>query len=324
MNFAVIGTGWICDEYIKGALDSGLWTFKGVYSRNYDTGLAFSNKYGCDKVFLSLEELAASDEIDAVYVGSPNVLHFEHSKLLLNAKKHVICEKPLVSYSWQAMDLYESAKENGVVFLEAIMFMHLPQRKLLEEAITKIGDISMATFDFCQRSSKLDAYLKGETLPNIFNPDMHTGSLMDLGVYCIYPALYLFGEPDSFSADSLRMKTGVDGAGIVTFNYPDKKVCLRYSKLGEASSHSDIQGTGGTIHVESISRLANIDITYNDKSKEFVYGDDEKYILMGHESKSFYEFINNPDEEFYETCVELSLLVCEYLQKLREEMGSPF
>lgn len=48
----------------------------------------------------------------------------------------------------------------------------------------------MVKLDFCQRSSKLDSYLEGE-LPNIFNPALETGALMDLGVYCVYPALAL-------------------------------------------------------------------------------------------------------------------------------------
>ena len=84
------------------------------------------------------------------------------------------------------------------------MFLHLPQRKILEEALSQIGTVSLAKIDFCQRSSKLDAYLNGE-LPNIFNPALETGALMDLGVYCLYPALALFGKPESFQIHPLML-----------------------------------------------------------------------------------------------------------------------
>ena len=67
------------------------------------------------------------------------------------------------------------------------MYLHLPQRKLLEDTLQQLGQISLVKLDFCQRSSKLDRYLQGE-LPNIFNPALETGALMDLGVYCVYPA----------------------------------------------------------------------------------------------------------------------------------------
>ena len=71
-----------------------------------------------------------------------------------------------------------------------------------------------------KKISKLDRYLQGE-LPNIFNPALETGALMDLGVYCVYPALALFGKPESFSLRPHIMESGADGAGIATLRYPD-------------------------------------------------------------------------------------------------------
>ena len=189
---------------------------------------------------------------DAVYIASPNALHYEQSKLFLQHGKHVICEKPLCAQADRVRELQAIAQEHGVVFLEAIMFLHLPQRKLLEDTLAKLGKLSMVKLDFCQRSSKLDGYLNGQ-LPNIFNPAMEAGALMDLGVYCVYPALTLFGKPDSFTIDPQMLDSGVDGAGIMTLRYPDKLVTLTYSKLGQAGANSDFQGTEGTLSVESIS-----------------------------------------------------------------------
>ena len=139
-------------------------------------------------------------------------------------------------------ELQRIAQEHGAVFLEAIMYLHLPQRKLLEDTLQQLGQISLVKLDFCQRSSKLDRYLQGE-LPNIFNPALETGALMDLGVYCVYPALALFGKPESFSLQPHMMDSGADGAGIATLRYPDKLVTLTYSKLGQAGANSDFQGT---------------------------------------------------------------------------------
>ena len=325
LKFATIGSGWITDEYIHGAKDSGLWELTAVYSRDKARGEAYAERHGAGLVFTDIEELAACGGVDAVYIASPNAAHYEQCKALLRGGKHVICEKPLCAQAEKVRELNALAKEKNLVFLEAIMFMHLPQRAVLEEALSKIGKLSMAKIDFCQRSSKLDSYLGGE-VPNIFNPKLETGSLMDLGVYCVYPALHLFGRPESFSADCVALDTGADGNGIVTMKYPDKLVTLTYSKLGQAGANTDFQGNEGTVYVESISRLANISLWKKDGSAEKLYGEDEKYKLMGWEAKDFYRYITEPEEsrEEYAHCVELSEWVAEFLEEARKKLGIRF
>ena len=155
--------------------------------------------------------MAASDAIDAVYIASPNKLHTAHARVFLEHGKHVICEKPLAAHADEVRALQALAAERGLVYLEAIMFMHLPQRRLLEAALGKIGPVTMAKIDFCQRSSKYDAYLAGN-LPNIFNPALETGALMDLGVYCVYPALHLFGEPENMQITARLLDSGATAA----------------------------------------------------------------------------------------------------------------
>ncbi len=325
LKFGTIGSGWIADEYIHGAKDSGLWELTAVYSRTRERGEEYAKRHGASYVFTDVEEMAASDVIDAVYVASPNALHYQQSKILLEHGKHVICEKPLCAQKEKVEELQQIARDHGVVFLEAIMFLHLPQRKILENALARIGTITMAKIDFCQRSSKLDAYLRGE-LPNIFNPTLETGALMDLGIYCVYPALVLFGQPESFFTDAFMMKSGADGAGVITLRYPDKLVTLTYSKLGQAGANSDFQGTEGTVSVESLSRIAGISLWNKDGSTEKIYGDDDKYLLMGWEAKDFYRYITEPEAsaQEYQYCSQMSLQVAEFLEKARKQAGIHF
>ena len=325
LRFGTIGSGWIVDEYIHGAKDSGLWELTAVYSREEQRAREFAQKHGAANWFTNLEEMAASPLLDAVYIASPNALHFQQAKLFLEHGKHVLCEKPLCAQADKVAQLQRIAKERGLVFLEAIMFLHLPQRAILEKALQRLGTISLVKLDFCQRSSKLDSYLSGQ-LPNIFNPALETGALMDLGVYCIYPALALFGEPESFSADALMLPTGADGAGVVTLRYPGKLVTLTYSKLGQAGANSDFQGTEGTLSVESISRLAGFTLRTRQGQVEELYGDDEKYQLMGWEAKDFYRYITEPQAsaQEYARCAELSLLAASWMERIRKQAGIVF
>ena len=320
LRFGTIGSGWIADEYIHGAKDSGLWELTAVYSRTQERAAAYAKQHGAKHAFTNLVEMAASDVLDAVYIASPNAFHYEQAKLFLEHGKHVICEKPLCAQARKVRELQQIAKDRGLVYLEAIMFLHLPQRKLLEDALGQLGQITLVKLDFCQRSSKLDRYLEGE-LPNIFNPAMETGALMDLGVYCVYPALALFGEPESFTVEPQMMESGADGAGIVTMRYPDKLVTLTYSKLGQAGANSDFQGTNGTLSVESISRIAGLSLWHKDGTTEQLYGDDEKYKLMGWEAKDFYRYISDPEgsAQEYAVCSDLSLRVSSFMERVRKE-----
>ena len=283
----------------------------------------YARRHGAKYAFTSLEEMAASDCIDAVYISSPNALHYENSKAFLERGKHVICEKPLCAQASKVRELQRIAQEHGAVFLEAIMYLHLPQRKLLEDTLQQLGQISLVKLDFCQRSSKLDRYLQGE-LPNIFNPALETGALMDLGVYCVYPALALFGKPESFSLQPHMMDSGADGAGIATLRYPDKLVTLTYSKLGQAGANSDFQGTEGTlcgIHLPA-GRGFSVAQGWN---KRGLYGDDEKYKLMGWEAKDFFRYITEPDASAAEYAgVGAGLQVSELMEAMWDQAGIHF
>ena len=78
---------------------------------------------------------------------------------------------------------------------------------------------------------------------------MATGGLMDLGIYCVYPAVMLFGMPDKVSAHARFLSTGADGSGCVTLHYADKTVVLTYSKTAQGEIGSEIQGEHGVIRI---------------------------------------------------------------------------
>ena len=113
LRFGTIGSGWIVDEYIHGAKDSGLWELTAVYSRTAERAQAFAQKHGAPLWFTDLEEMAASPQIDAVYIASPNALHFEQCRLFLERGKHVLCEKPMATTLADCEAMAAAARESG-------------------------------------------------------------------------------------------------------------------------------------------------------------------------------------------------------------------
>lgn len=322
MKYGVIGTGWIAKSFIDGARMLTQADFTAVYSRTEESGGRFAVENKIPKVYTSLEEFAKGD-FDAVYIASPNRLHYEQSKLMLQSGKHVICEKPITVEPEELEELQTLAKKNGLIYIEAIMYMFNPARELLKDAISKIGKITSVHFDFSQLSSKYPAYVKGE-LPNIFNPALATGCLMDLGIYCVYPALDLFGIPQKTTACAHFMESGADGSGNAALLYSDKLVNFTYSKLGQDRLGSQIFGDEGTITIESISKLTNMKLIAKNGDTQEIIGDVAKEKLMGYEAVGFEKFIANPDDPYYAVTSERALQVSRLMKEIRALSGIKF
>ncbi|NMP37147.1 MAG: Gfo/Idh/MocA family oxidoreductase [Clostridiales bacterium] len=325
LKYAVIGTSWITASFIGGTEYVDGMELSAVYSRSAEKGERFARENGCGRVFTSLEELAKSD-VEAVYIASPNVLHYEQSRLMLESGKHVICEKPITVNPQQLASLQTLADSRGLIYMEAIMHMHTPSRILLRDALGKIGKITSVHFDFSQLSSKYPAYLRGEK-PNIFNPEMATGCLMDLGIYCVYPALDYFGEPQKITASSHFMQSGADACGTAIFDYEDKQVTLTYSKTGQSRYGSQIFGDKGTICIKSLSQLTEMEIIYSDSTVEQLAGDTVKEQIMGYEAQDFYNLIKCPTEKLradYLYSSQLALRVSRAMAEIRAQAGIKF
>lgn len=179
IRFAVVGTNWITKQFVDAAHETGKYKLTAIYSRSLEQAQAFAKDYPVEHLFTSLDELAQSPDVDAVYIASPNSLHFPQTRLFLSHKKHVICEKPLASNLQEVEAAIALAKENNVVLFEAFKTASLPNFLLLKETLAKVGKLRKAFINYCQYSSRYQRYLDGEN-PNTFNPAFSNGSIMDI------------------------------------------------------------------------------------------------------------------------------------------------
>lgn len=257
IRFAVIGTNWITRQFVDAAHESGKYKLTAVYSRSLEQAQSFANDYPVEHLFTSLDELAKSDVIDAVYIASPNSLHGPQSLLFLSHKKHVICEKPLASNLAEAEAAIACARENQVVLFEAFKTASLPNFIALQQALPKVGKIRKVLLNYCQYSSRYQRYLDGEN-PNTFNPAFSNGSIMDIGFYVLASAAALWGEPQAVHATASLLDSGVDAHGTVQLNYGDFDVTLLHSKVSDSTIPSEIQGEAGALVVEKISECQRV------------------------------------------------------------------
>ena len=258
LRFGTIGSGWICDEYIHGAKDSGLWELTAVYSRTRERAEEYAKKHGAAHAFTSVEELALSDAVDAVYIASPTGCHFAQAREMLLAGKHVLCEKPAVVTAAQLRELLDIARERGVVFLEAMRLVHDDALDVIAAALPEIGALRRVTFEFTQYSSRYDRFRAGEQGINTFDVSLSNGGIMDMGCYCLHAMVRLFGAPERVRADCFKLSNGFDGGGIVLLRYPGFVAEAIYSKVSRQVAPTTLLGEDGAILLDDINHIRRI------------------------------------------------------------------
>lgn len=289
IRLATVGTSNICEQFVKAILLTKEIELCAVYSRSAEKGEEFALRFNCKKVYTDLCQMAGDSRIDAVYIASPNSCHYEQSRIFLKGNKHVICEKPITASLAQYQELKALADSKGLIYMEAIMSRHNKSRDNIFSAIEKIGDIRMARINFSQRSSRLDSFLDGNQV-NIFDMSLKAGTLMDLGVYCVYAAVDMFGIPKSIKAASNFFDNGCDCSGCAIFDYGAFSAVLTYGKNGQGYLGSEIIGDKGAIKISSISLYQGVSLCQN--GTDFALSEQlSKVEVMRYEAQSFADYI---------------------------------
>lgn len=325
MKFATIGTSWITEKFISASKTVKDVKLTAVYSRSEEKARAFAEKFGVENIFTDLQTMAQSTLFDAVYIASPNVLHYEQSKLFLLNGKNVICEKPATDSLEQMQELFELAQSRNLIYSEAIMTIHTEGFSQILNEMNSLGNISLVHFDFCQLSSKYGLYLDGKN-PNIFNPEFHTGCLMDIGVYNIYLAAALFGSPEKIISDSVFLPNGCDASGSAILKYKSFDVILNYSKTGQTYSYSEIIGDKATLMFSSVSQLTGLYKISASKKECLIDEEISRDVIMHGEIEFFKNMClkKNYSDEEYIFAKKTALSVREICDYIRKENNFPF
>jgi predicted dehydrogenase len=319
IRFGIIGTNWITEELIKAARETEDFVLSAVYSRNEETANEFAAKLNIPHIFTDVESMAKSDTIDAVYIASPNSFHRNHAILCMNHGKHVLCEKPIASNTMELKEMIAVAKENKVLLMEALKSTLLPNFLAIQENLHKVGPIRRYFASYCQYSSRYDAYKQGKIL-NAFNPLFSNGSLMDLGIYCIYPMAVLFGRPDSIKANGIMLDSGVDGEGSILMKYEGMEAVIMHSKMTNSYVPSEIQGENGTMIIDKINTPEKVEIYYRDGTIESIIKA-QPGNSMQYEVKEFMDLIKRGNLESSNNSHLNSIVTMEIMDETRRQIG---
>ena len=260
VRFGVVGTNFITDWVIAGARQDDRFELVAVYSRKQETADAFAAKHQIPYTFTSLEEMAKSPLIDAVYIASPNFLHAEQSILCMKHGKHVLCEKSITLNAWEVREMIAASAKYDVTLMEAMKPTLTPNFRSVRENLGRLGTIRRYFSCYCQYSSRYDKFKEGVVL-NAFRPELSNGAMMDIGIYTVYPMVVLFGRPKKIDASGIVLSSGADGQGAVNFEYEGMNATVLYSKIANSSLPTEIQGEEGNITLDRINIIGEVKYT---------------------------------------------------------------
>jgi predicted dehydrogenase len=323
VRFGVVGTNFITDWVIEGGREDGRFELVAVCSRSEHTARSFAEKHNIPHVFTSLEEMAASTFIDAVYIASPNAFHAEQSILCMQYGKHVLFEKAFASNADEVRRMIDTAQKQNVVLMEAMKPTLTPAFRAVIDCLPEIGVVRRYFSCYCQYSSRYDKLKEGLVL-NAFLPELSNGATMDIGVYTIYPMVVLFGKPKTIQAAGTMLSSGVDGQAAVNFMYDNGLVAtVLYGKIADSALPTEIQGESGTIKLDRINIIGEATcIVRNGQTKNI------RPATLHHEYyyeiAEFIDTIQSDSKESSINSLNNSLITVEIMDEIRNQLGVRF
>lgn len=226
-------------------------------AENLALGVEGANSYN------SVEELY--EVVDAVYIATPHLLHYQYIKEAILAGKHVLCETPMVLKGEEAKELFALAEEKGVILMEANKTAHCPAFNHLMVMIKSgvIGDVVDIEASLSQLLDK-----KGRE----FDIEQAGGALYEQGSYPLLPIIRLMGCDYKKLNLYSRMENGVDihTKGVMRY---DHAVCSFKVGLGvKTEGNLVISGTKGYAYVPAPWwKTDYFELRYEDQNKNQKY-----------------------------------------------------
>lgn len=268
MRLGIAGSGMIVNEVLPILRRCG-WEPAAICAtaRSREKAEQLCQEYHMEEVFLDFKSMLEHVQMDAVYIGVPNFLHYEFAMQALKAGHNVILEKPFTSNYREAEELAALAKKENLFLFEAITTVYQPNFFTVQKLLPRIGEVKVAVCNYSQYSRRYDAFQRGEVLP-VFDPQKSGGALMDLNLYNLHYLLGLFGAPEKISYHA-NVERGIDTSGILTLDYSGFQAVAIGAKDCAAPHTCMIQGTKGYIWQNMAARSGEpVTLHLNDGTEE--------------------------------------------------------
>ncbi|GGH91730.1 Gfo/Idh/MocA family protein [Arthrobacter liuii] len=223
-----------------------------VASRWAEPAQQFAERHGIDRSYGDYSGLLEDAEVDLVYNALPPSEHAKWSIAALEARKHVLCEKPFAMNTDEAAQMLEAARSTGYRLIEAFHDRYHPLSGEIDavKASGALGEITMLRADFSSSNPFDPASLRHD-------PRLGGGSLMDLGCYPVHWVRAFMGEePTVRRASATLNPLGADLSVSADMQFPSGATALLTSAMVERPQHLNsslrVTGAEGSLLVNNL------------------------------------------------------------------------
>lgn len=322
IRLGTIGSGVIVHNILNGVKVTEGIRLEAVYSRSEAKGKALAEEYGAQKVYTDMDAFLKDEEVNFVYIATPNLLHYEQAKRALLAGKNVILEKPFCTKAVQARELVALAKERHLFLADAVPPSYLPNFEIIKRELPEIGNVKLVMSNFSQYSSRYDQLLAGK-MTNIFNPQYAGGCLMDINFYNVYLNVALFGKPKDAVYYPNMWKNTIDTSGIMMLDYEDFTCVAAGAKDTWGVNFAQIEGEKGYIYVkDGFCDVSEVTVVTKDSRK--IFNEQDSRPRWTCEVQNMTRFLLADDYEEIYRRLDVTLDVVEVLETARKKAGIYF
>ncbi len=316
IKWGIIGCGKIAHKFIQDFEYVKQGEVVAVGSRSLEKAREFASQYNVGKAYGSYEELAADEEVQAIYIATPHNYHLENMKLCFQRNKAVLCEKPITVNAKELEEAHEMARSKNIFLMEAMWTWFLPAvlkaRQWIDEG--HIGEVKFLRADFGFKPE-----FNAES--RVYNPNLAAGALLDIGIYPLAIAEFLIdSDIKTMRSVGYLGSTGVDEYNAINVEYKNG-VFAQLSSGVVSDLHNDayIVGTNGIIRIEKfwMSKKA---ILETPAGKE-VFEDELPCHGYNYETDHVNELLLQGKKESPVVSFEKSMDSMERMDAIRKEMG---
>jgi predicted dehydrogenase len=251
-NWGILAPGRIARKFALELQELSNVKIYAVASRDRQRAKDFAAEFGAVRYYNNYEALASDPDIDIIYIASPHSFHAEHTKMCLDHKKAVLCEKAFAINQKEVEGMISCAVKNGVFMMEAFTS---PQQPSYQEAKKMVDSGALGKVKYIQGwfGFNKSPYNSSHRL---LNPSLGGGALLDIGLYPVFDVLWFLGNPLSITTNAEVSTTGVDQSISVRFEYPDGVTASVFASFYAASGvGTDIFCERGTLRLRRSSAV---------------------------------------------------------------------
>lgn len=317
IRWAIMGTGTIAKSFAQGLRQLADAELYAVASRSEESAVRFGESYPAQHYYGNYEAMVKDDNVDVVYIATPNSAHKENILLCLHHGKAVLCEKPFTLNHQETEEVIRVAREKGLFLMEGMWARFFPVmrqvRAWLDEE--RIGPLRMVTADFGFRR-------EGPAEERKVGLHRGGGALMDVGVYPIAFASWVFQQsPSAITGLASLYETGVDELSAMTFQYPQGQLAVMSCSINTPTQkEARIIGNRGTIIIPEFSKATTATLAVIGEEPETV-----KLPLEGngynYEAAAVMQCLRDGKTESELMPLDESLRIMTAMDELRRQWG---